>query len=429
MTARTRLVAGLLLVGFVLAGSAVHCRWAVGQAAAATPQQVFEKRIMPIFQSPNPSSCTQCHLANVDLKKYILPSHEKTFLSLRDQGLINLDKPEESKILKLINMREEDRKGAELIYEKTRKAEYEAFAEWIKASCQDPKLRDAPKLEAKELAQPKRPAEVIRHGRKDQLLDSFESNIWALRNRCMSCHTEGTPENEKYRKEFGARVTWIKAAGAQATMEYLMASKLIDRTAPEKSLLLQKPMGLVEHKGGKKILPGDQGYKAFRSWLEDYVKIVGDKYAKADDLPKTAGQPRRFATEIWIKVPNTPPAWADRLMQVNVYAWDAQNKTWEAEPIATSDRQVFGKGRLWQHNLTLLAAKGSDRAKDGEKGKPALPQGKYLVRAYVDGAGRLTKDWKAELGKVEFAGQAEVDSRWPEGYGSMTEVDAGRFRR
>src|SRR5262245_10601536 len=46
-----------------------------------TPQQVFERRILPIFKSPEPSSCLQCHLAGVDLKTYILPSHEKTFAS------------------------------------------------------------------------------------------------------------------------------------------------------------------------------------------------------------------------------------------------------------------------------------------------------------------------------------------------------------
>jgi hypothetical protein len=52
-----------------------------------SPQQVFEKRILPIFRSPDPSSCVQCHLAGVELKNYILPSYEKTFQSLRDQGL------------------------------------------------------------------------------------------------------------------------------------------------------------------------------------------------------------------------------------------------------------------------------------------------------------------------------------------------------
>src|SRR5262249_42004909 len=146
-----------------------------------TPQEVFEKRILPIFKSPDPSSCTQCHLAGVDLKNYILPSHEKTFLSLRDQGLIDLDRPADSKILRLINMREGDRKGADLIHEKTRRAEYEAFAEWVKASCADPKLRNAAKLEKTDLAQPPRPAEVIRHARKDRLLESFEKNVWGMR--------------------------------------------------------------------------------------------------------------------------------------------------------------------------------------------------------------------------------------------------------
>src|SRR5215470_8990099 len=122
---------------FPLCVSAVCTLFLAIPADEPTPQQVFERRIMPIFKSLNPSSCVECHLAGVDLKNYILPSHEKTFLSLRDQGLINIDKPEESKILKFITMREEDKKGAELIHEKVRQAEYEAFAAWIKASCRD----------------------------------------------------------------------------------------------------------------------------------------------------------------------------------------------------------------------------------------------------------------------------------------------------
>src|SRR5213593_1769326 len=98
------------------------------------PAEIFEQRIMPIFRSPNPSSCTECHLAGVDLKNYILPSHEKTFVSLRDQGLINLDAPADSKILRLIAMGGGTNQGAGLISAKVRDAEYGAFAEWIKAS-------------------------------------------------------------------------------------------------------------------------------------------------------------------------------------------------------------------------------------------------------------------------------------------------------
>lgn len=62
-----------------------------------SPAELFNARIMPIFRSSDPSSCVQCHLSSVDLKNYILPSHKKTFLSLRDQGLINLETPKSRK--------------------------------------------------------------------------------------------------------------------------------------------------------------------------------------------------------------------------------------------------------------------------------------------------------------------------------------------
>jgi hypothetical protein len=61
--------------------------------------ELFNQRILPIFRSPNPSSCVQCHLSSVDLKQYILPSSDATFVSLRDQGLIDLQHPAQSKIL------------------------------------------------------------------------------------------------------------------------------------------------------------------------------------------------------------------------------------------------------------------------------------------------------------------------------------------
>ena len=134
--------------------SAVTALLCIASAAGASAQdnasqstELFNQRILPIFRSSQPSSCVQCHLSSVDLKNYILPSPEKTFASLRDQGLIDLAAPEKSKILTLIRMGEKDLdKGARLIHEKMRKAEYEAFASWIKACCNDPQLRDLPPL-------------------------------------------------------------------------------------------------------------------------------------------------------------------------------------------------------------------------------------------------------------------------------------------
>ncbi len=390
-------------------------------AAEPTPAEVFEKRIAPIFKSPNPSSCVQCHLTGVDLKDYILPDADKTFRSLRDQGLIDLTAPEKSKIVKLIDMGGESKGPA--VHEKNRKAEREAFVAWIAACAADPKLKDAPKLDAKELAKPASPDAVIRHARKDHLLASFEANVWAWRFRCMNCHTEGTPQNDKLKKEHGDRVAWVKKDGAAATMEYLIASKLIDTADPTKSPLLLKPLG-EKHEGGKKFAVGDDAYKGFRTWIEDVAAIRTGKYTSAKDLPPADSGPLKFGTDLWFKLTDTPPAWGDKLLQVRVFAYDEKAKGWEAEPVAVSDRVVWGKGKLWQHTVTLLAGKGSERAKAWQKGTPTLLEGKYLVKVYVDSADKLTKDWKATLGDDEYAGQAEVRGKWRSGYGAMTEVNA-----
>ncbi len=396
-------------------------------AAEPSAEQVFEKRIKPIFASPNPSSCVQCHLAGVDLKNYIRPSATETFLSLRDQGLVDLDKPEKSRILDLIAMGKDD-KGAKLIHQKARTAEYEAFAAWIAASAADPALRNAPKLDAGKFAKPARPNEVIRHERMDRLLASFESNVWSMRFRCMSCHNEGTAENKKLVGEFGPRVAWFKSAGPEATMQYLIESKLIDVADPAKSLLLQKPLNAVKHEGGQKFLPGDQGYKAFRTFLDDFAKIKADSYATAVDLPKES-KVDAFGTESWLKIVNTPPAWGDKLLTVKLFAWDAKANKWETEPIATSDRKVSGTGKLWQHTLTILAPAQSERATAWKAGPAALPPGKYRVQVYVDFKDRQSKDWTAEPGPAEYAGHAEIDSKWTTGYGKMTVVDAGLVKK
>src|SRR5262249_6361559 len=159
------------------------------------------------------SSCVQCHLAGVDLKNYIRPSEEQTFASLRDLGLIDLTNPEKSRILSLIQMGQEDRNSATLIQQKVRKAEFDAFAEWIKRSVGNPKLRSLPKSKPGKLAKPARSDEVIRYERTDRLVESFANNIWPLRFRCMGCHSEGTAENKKRVAEFGERVAWFKSGG------------------------------------------------------------------------------------------------------------------------------------------------------------------------------------------------------------------------
>jgi hypothetical protein len=283
------------------------------------------------------------------------------------------------------------------------------------------------------LAEPKRPVEVIRHARVDHVLESFENSIWAMRFRCMSCHIEGTKENDKLRAEHGDQVAWIKKAGPKATLEYLVAAKLIDLKKPDQSLLLRKPLMEVEHKGGKKFIKGDQGYRAYRGFIEDLAKIKADKYATAAALPKDDGT-ERFGTDIWIKITNTPPAWGDAVVQADIYAWDDAKQTWSAKPVATTDRANFAKGRLWQHNLTLLSypetagalAPGTTAGISGKVTPSGLAPGRYLLKAYVNQNG--PNEWNRPLGKADYAGEAEFQGQWKPGYGSMTVVDGAKIK-
>jgi hypothetical protein len=413
------LVAAALCAGFL----------SVPAQAESTPADIFAQRILPIFKSPNPSSCIECHLAGVDLKNYIRPSHEETFLSLRDQGLVDLANPRASKILRLISMGDVENSGRNLIHKKTRELELAAFVAWLEASARDPKLRNAPKLAAASLAKPARPNEVIRHARVDRLLQSFEDTVWAQRFRCSSCHLPGSPQNAKLVAKHGEEVNWMQPGGAAATMRYLIDSELIDPQQPERSLLLRKPLKEVEHGGGQKMVRGDLGYKALRGWIDDYAKTVKDRYTSAADLPPRGNVPAAFPSEIWLKLANTPVEWSNRLLQVGLFAADPKNGGWQKEPIAISDRPVAGERRLWQHNLLLVAPKGSDRAAQWARSGAKLPAGRYLLRVHVDHASRIVENWQVTMGEQEFAGEATIESAWPAGYGKMTVVDAAGIRK
>lgn len=211
-------------------------------------------------------------------------------------------------------------------------------------------------------------------------------------------------------------------------MRYLITKKLVDPKQPERSLILRKPLNEVKHGGGQKMLVGDLGYKAFRSWIDDYAATVDDRYASAADLPKDSDTTEWFGTELWLKLAETPPNWGDRLLRVEVFTWDADKRAWETEPIAATDRGVWGKGRLWQHTLFLTAAKDSKRAKTWRRGKPSLPAGRYLARVYVDDSDLMKRDWKANFGHDQFVGETEFETNWPEGYATMTVIEAHRVQ-
>ncbi|HUG89487.1 MAG TPA: hypothetical protein VML55_01550 [Planctomycetaceae bacterium] len=450
----TRTLTALAVV-LALCPSASTANDQADDASVPTPLEVFEQRIVPIFKSPQPASCVQCHLAAVDLKDYILPSHEQTFASLRDQGLIDLDDPAKSKILTLIQMGEQDRDGgARLIHEQTRRREYEAFSAWIKACCSDPRLRALPKRSADELARPKQPDEVIRHGRKSRVLDSFVRNVWSQRLRCFPCHTpheldESNPQHklaiqrhkqflEEFGAKFGPRLDIFRET-PEATLQSLIEKSrnappgtlpLINLQEPAKSLLVLKPTSKlpakneqggfvppsyaepVSHMGGLKMHVDDPSYKSFIAWIQDYARVVGGEYASVEDLPADNWYPSPHV----LFVQDVPQDWPTAArIQVFVHAWNDRAQSWESAPVAFTQGPVAPRRNV-AGTLFLFGQAGTDHAGRRDPQQARLAPGRYLLKAYLDSKDRLADDPTLLLGEQDFRGQAEVEARWGDGF-------------
>ncbi|MGC1272325.1 MAG: hypothetical protein WBC44_01355 [Planctomycetaceae bacterium] len=405
---RTRLSA--ICIGLVSIIGTVHADDKPPASAGRPPAlSIFERRLLPIFKSPKPSSCSECHLSGVDLKDYIRPTQAETFSALVRAGLVDARKPDRSKILTFIGRRPET---PNLITEQVRKEEYEAFRSWLNAAVREPELLAAKPDEG--TIGPTLPDEVLRHARNDRVLASFIENVWSEVGRCAACHSP--EQNAKQVEQHGEQVSWITPGDPAATMQHLLDAGLIDLDTPEASLLIAKPTQRVEHGGGQKMVVGDRSYKQFRRFLDDYAATAAGKYRTAEELPPAADEVSEVS-EIWFKLSDVPAEFDQQLLQVDLYR--QEGTTWSKTRWATSDRPVFGKGRLWQHSLSLTAPRDSERARRIRE-RQTLPPGRYLVKIYVDRAGKLARDFRTELGEADLVGEIEVEGRWPSGYDRMT---------
>ena len=383
------------------------------QVTSQDSRALFERRILPIFKSSSPSTCSECHLSGVDLKDYIRPTEAETFASLVAQGYIDTKKPAESRLLKLISM---STPRSALITRKARNMEYEAFRAWIVAAVQHAPANDA----SPKPIGPKVPVKVIRHTRLDRVVDSFTRNIWSQEGRCMGCHRPGTSDNDRLTKKYGDRVRWFVPDDPEATMKKIIAQNLINVKNPADSLLLLKPMNKVAHEGGVKFVYGDTTYQMFRAWIEDYAKSVQGSYRSEKDLP--ARQKFGIAyTESLLEVSQTPDDWVDKTLCVDLFAWNARAKAWNKEPVATGERQV-GANHATNILLFRIVQAGSAEEKAAWK-RTRLEGGKYLMKYYVNKKSPSSIKRVAPTDDPEFyQGQQTVTSEWKTGWGDMTKV-------
>lgn len=442
------------------------------ESEKVAPLALFEQRIMPIFKSEKPSSCVQCHLSAVDLRDYILPSHEQTFVSLRDNGLIDIENPLESKILNLINMGELDPDSkARRIHEKLREAEYEAFAAWIVACCSDEAIRELPAKDAPEKSSigPKVPDSVIAFTRKSRLIDSFTRNVWSQRMRCFPCHTpneldSNNPQHKKpiqrhadFVEKYGQRMNIFRKS-PEATLEQLVVASrkqhgddypMLNLAEPKNSLILLKPTarlparvskgvfkepsasGVVSHMGGIKMHVNDPSYKAIYAWISDYANSADGKYQSVEDLPQDDWYPSQHV----VRVKGIPADW-DTLGVVQIFAYPrtADGNSWQEQPVAFTQSLVTPRKIV---NGSLFVLGDSSRpdvnaSASWNAGEATLANGNYLIRAFYDRSKVIAETPTAMLNLPAYSedcaiAEATVTAEWKSGFKNALVIEGSEL--
>jgi hypothetical protein len=375
---------------------------------ASTTDDIFQRRIVPLARSAGGSSCTECHFGGVDLRQYVLADAASTFAALRGAGLVDVDKPEQSKLLTFIARKPEK---PDPLKAKVREEEYAAFRAWIEAAVRDPAMLAATPA-AKPIG-PSQPIELVRHARHDAVLQSFVENIWIETERCINCHTK--ERNQRLIGKHGEHISWMTTNDPAATLAMIIEHELIDSKSPEKSLILTKPLGIVEHGGHVKFAVGSRPDKGFRRFLTDYAAIVNGKYLSVGDLPAPTAE-TYIATGQHLRLTDLPQELAGKLLRVDLYALnDSAGGTSKPKPVATADAKV-GDKQTWQNTMFAIVPRNNPAAASRLQAGRLLPGIRYRARIYIDRDGRLAKDRDADLGEGDLFTTVEFDGPWKPGY-------------
>lgn len=377
-----------------------------------TASAIFNRRILPILKSDESSSCSQCHIAGVELRNFILKDQAKTFASLKAAGMLNIDQPDKSKILRFIARKPEK---SNALMDKVREQEPVAFRSWIRAAVKEPELLSA--TGGREIGT-SLPPEVIRHARSDRVLTSFIDNIWSEMGRCINCHSP-----ERNRRQIGRNgrtkedvdaISWIVPRDPRTTLQELVDSGNIEIETPEDSQLLTKPAGLIEHGGGPKFFPGSPTYRKFLAFLEDFAAIRKGTYKAATDLPPKP-QEIVLLSEQQLRITEIPAAFAGMALQVNIHRLDPRTKQPSKERWATGFSKVNEDRGIWQNPIQVTARVGSLREKEIRQRK-LIPPGNYMIRILIDRNAKTLKDSRYALTEKEFVAAIDIQGEWKPGY-------------
>ncbi len=237
--------------------------------------KLFHTKVKPLVSSGQPSTCNQCHFSGVDLGMFVQDTPCESMACMVEKGMVDFKDPAKSEVLSWIA---KAAPVSSFITPAIQKAEHDVFLEWIthSATCHAStcgEIKDP--CGGENLPDPKLDKPMIGGCDEATLAASFETKVYAYRERCAHCHAPYGVDNAKT----GAPPFLGKdpgKGGSIITMYNVIGAGYIDVAAPDKSLLLLKPLapksGGVQHGGGVKFAnKNDVSYKAFLQWIQQFA--------------------------------------------------------------------------------------------------------------------------------------------------------------
>jgi hypothetical protein len=269
---------GRAAVIFVLAAASGLAACEEREVTECSSSSSYQERIGPLLTTDRPDSCSACHASGVRLSDFVRGTECEAMACLKEQGLVNLDAPEESVLLSWIGRVPPE---SPLIDADVVAAEKTAFLDWFEhearcGSCADALCPDAavggcgandPVESAYD------PTTDPGDCSQETLERLFRGSVFSWRGRCAPCHIDGA-ESAAAAPRFFFELGDCNVASL-ASLNRIVSSGLIDVEDPLQSLLLSKPLaeadGGVQHGGGDKIAAdSDPAYAGFVNFLQRY---------------------------------------------------------------------------------------------------------------------------------------------------------------
>lgn len=251
--------------------------------SSADQLELYERRIKPLVDGSQPSSCNQCHLSGVDLGMYVQSDPCQTMACLQKQGMVDFASPKDSKILAQIKMAKPQ---STLITQDVIDAEYQGFLEWITyaSSCMEQTcgpITEACKSPSDAIGTTGGAKELLGGCTEAALGELFRTKIYGQRGRCSPCHL--APGTKEWPTTHFFDTSFSQGDGQEAefkaalySMYNIIGIGALDLQNPEKSILLLNPLdpkyGGLPHAGHIKFAnKQDKTYLAFLAWIQAYA--------------------------------------------------------------------------------------------------------------------------------------------------------------